>query len=167
VLATHAPTSLALLEDADATERAVLGAVRYQPNTAWLHTDTALMPRRRAVWSAWNTRAGAGFDGARPVCVTYWLNQLQALPFQTPVLVTLNPPAPPADGQVLGRFDYAHPVLDAATIAAQRQLHQLQGRSRIWFAGAWTGYGFHEDGLKSALRVAAAWGCAPSWAVPA
>ncbi|TFW16906.1 FAD-dependent oxidoreductase [Massilia arenosa] len=165
VLATHAPTSLALLDDADPAERAVLGAVRYQPNTAWLHTDPAWMPRRRAVWSAWNTRAGTGFDGARPVCLTYWLNQLQALPFETPVLVTLNPPVPPADGHVLGRFDYAHPVMDAATIEAQRQLPGLQGRRRLWFAGAWTGYGFHEDGLKSALRVAAAFGCAPDWTV--
>lgn len=165
VLATHAPTSLALLDDADPAERAALGAVRYQPNTAWLHTDTRLMPRRRAVWSAWNTRAGAGFDGARPVCVTYWLNQLQALPFQTPVLVTLNPPAPPDPAHVLGRFEYAHPVMDTATIEAQRQLSALQGRRRLWYAGAWTGYGFHEDGLKSALRVAAAFGCAPDWTV--
>ena len=164
VLATHAPTTLAMLADASENERAILGGVRYQPNTAWLHTDTQLMPRRRKVWSAWNYLAGAASAGQRPVCVSYWLNQLQALPFDTPVMVTLNPHVPPAAGTVQGKFDYAHPIMDQATIRSQQQLAQIQGKGGLWYAGAWTGYGFHEDGLKSALRVATAFDAAPAWA---
>lgn len=164
VLATHAPTTLAMLADASETERAILGGVRYQPNTAWLHTDTKLLPRRRKVWSAWNYLAGAASAGQRPVCVSYWLNQLQALPFDTPVMVTLNPHVPPASGTVIDKFDYAHPIMDQATIRSQQQLAQIQGNGGLWYAGAWTGYGFHEDGLKSALRVATAFDAAPAWA---
>jgi len=164
VFATHAPTTLALLADAGPGERAILGGVRYQPNVAYLHTDTGLMPRRRKVWSAWNYLSGAQHGGQRPVCVSYWLNQLQALPFKTPLMVTLNPHVPPAADRVLARFDYAHPIMDEATVRAQRQLPQLQGSGGVWYAGAWTGYGFHEDGLKSALRIAAAFDVAPAWA---
>lgn len=164
VLATHAPTSLSLLSDASETERAILGAVRYQPNSAYLHTDVSLMPRRRKVWSAWNYLSGAQCAGQRPVCVSYWLNQLQALPFATPVMVTLNPHVLPAAASTLAKFDYAHPIMDQATVRAQRQLAQIQGNGGLWYAGAWTGYGFHEDGLKSALRVAAAFDVAPAWA---
>ena len=97
--------------------------------------------------------------------MSYWLNQLQALPFETPVIVTLNPHTLPADSKLLAKFDYAHPVMDLATVRAQQQLAQIQGKGGVWFAGAWTGYGFHEDGLKSALRIAAAFDTAPLWSV--
>ena len=180
VLASHAPTSLRLLEDADMQERAALGAIRYQPNAAVLHTDPALLPRRRRVWSAWNYLSrhraqdkgrSVSRDAVRndeshrpPVCVSYLLNQLQSLPFQTPVVLTLNPVSEPASQSVLGRYHYDHPLLDLAATAAQRHIPALQGQRRTWFAGAWTGYGFHEDGLKSALRVAADFGVEPAWA---
>jgi uncharacterized protein len=165
VFACHAPTTLRLLADATADERAVLGAVRYQRNVALLHTDTALLPRRRRVWSAWNYLSRRhGEDEARPVCVSYLLNQLQPLPFRTPVVVTLNPPGVPAAHTQLGRYEYEHPLLDLAAVDAQQRLPDLQGQRRTWFAGAWTGYGFHEDGLKSALRVAQAFGVSPGWA---
>ncbi len=169
VLATHAPTSLRLLDDADYNERTTLGAVRYQPNVAILHTDPSLLPQRQRVWSAWNYLGGRQESGADethpvPVCVSYLVNQLQPLPFKTPVVVTLNPIAQPAPESVLGRFSYEHPLLDLAAVAAQRKLPALQGQRRTWFAGAWTGYGFHEDGLKSALRVAADFGALPAWA---
>jgi predicted NAD/FAD-binding protein len=164
VLATHAPTTLRLLEDADQDERGVLAAVRYQPNLAVLHTDTNLLPRRQRVWSAWNYLGSRGIDGMRPVCVSYLVNQLQPLPFRTPLVVTLNPVTQPAPGTELRRFVYDHPLFDLAAIDAQHRLPSLQGRRRTWFAGAWTGYGFHEDGLKSALRVAADFDASPSWA---
>lgn len=165
VLATHAPTSLRLLgNDADQDERSVLGAVRYQPNIALLHTDTNLLPRRRRVWSAWNYLGSRAHDGMRPVCVSYLVNQLQPLPFKTPLVVTLNPVAQLAPGTELRRFVYDHPLFDLAAIDAQHRLPSLQGRRRTWFAGAWTGYGFHEDGLKSALRVAADFSVSPAWA---
>lgn len=163
VFATHAPTTLALLADADREEREVLSAVRYQRNTAVLHSDPALLPKRSKVWSAWNYIGGAEVDGQRPVCVSYLLNRLQPLPFKQPVVVTLNPHREPASDAIAARFEYEHPLLDQSAIAAQRRLPRLQGRSRVWFAGAWSGYGFHEDGLKSALRVVQDFGLAPEW----
>ncbi len=164
VLASHAPTSLALLADAEPDEIRVLGAIRYQRNVALLHTDTALLPRRRRVWSAWNYLGAR--DTTRPVCVSYLINQLQPLPFDTPVIVTLNPVGEPAPERTLGRYQYEHPLLDLAAIDAQRHLPALQGRRRTWFAGAWTGYGFHEDGLKSALAVSVDFGVRPAWTRP-
>lgn len=163
VLACHAPTSLAIL-DASEDEREVLSRVRYQPNVAVLHTDTALLPRRRAVWSAWNYLAGPTADA--PMSVSYLLNVLQPLPFKRPVIVTLNPQTDPAEGLVLGRYEYEHPILDADAVEAQRRLGDIQGRARAWFCGAWTGYGFHEDGLASAIRIAADFGVAPPWSLP-
>ncbi|WP_434634059.1 NAD(P)/FAD-dependent oxidoreductase [Chromobacterium sp. CV08] len=163
VFATHAPQTLGMLADANELERRILSAVRYQANEAVLHTDAALLPRREAAWSAWNFLADEP-DDSRAVGVSYLLNQLQPLPVRTPVAVTLNPPRPPDPAKVLGRFRYEHPLLDAAAIAAQKALPSIQGSHGCWFAGAWTGYGFHEDGLKSALRVAQAFGLAPAWA---
>ncbi len=154
VLATHSDQSLALLQDASDAERRVLSAVAYQPNRAVLHTDARCLPARRNAWSAWNYES-TGASEAR-VCVHYLLNQLQPLPVKTPVIVSLNPIHEPDPATVLGEFDYAHPVFDSAAIAAQRELPALQGARNVWFAGAWTGYGFHEDGLKSGLSVAAA-----------
>jgi predicted NAD/FAD-binding protein len=106
----------------------------------------------------------AGGQGAeRPVAVSYLINQLQPLPFKTPVIVTLNPHQLPDPAKVLARFSYEHPVLDQAASLAQSELPGLQGQHRTWFCGAWTGFGFHEDGLKSALRVARAFGVTPPW----
>jgi uncharacterized protein len=163
VLACHSNQSLAMLGDADADERRILGAVRYQPNQAVLHTDESFLPRRRIAWSAWNFAAGAGRPDGRPVAVTYLLNRLQPLPFRRPVMVTLNPHRPPAPEHVLGNFDYAHPLMDGPAREAQRQLPLIQGRRNTWFAGAWTGYGFHEDGFNSALTVASALDARVSW----
>ncbi len=170
VLACHSDQALAMIEEPSAAERAVLGAVGYQPNVAWLHTDRALLPRRERVWAAWNylsdapgTTAPTG-HASRPVAVSYLINKLQPVPFKSPVVVTLNPPLPPRDDRVLARFDYAHPVFDQAAVAAQGRLPEIQGADRLWFAGAWAGYGFHEDGLKAGLAAAnglAAQVCAP------
>jgi predicted NAD/FAD-binding protein len=154
VLACHSDQSLRLLADADREERAVLSDVRYQPNRAVLHTDARLMPVARKAWSAWNYLSD-GTDAPR-VSVTYLLNRLQPLPFRTALFVSLNPVVEPARERVLGEFDYAHPIFDGRAIAAQRHLDAVQGRRGVWFAGAWTGHGFHEDGLKSGLAVAAA-----------
>ncbi|HPV22656.1 MAG TPA: hypothetical protein PLJ65_00645, partial [Casimicrobium sp.] len=92
-------------------------------------------------------------DDARPVALTYWMNQLQPLPFTTPLFETLNPPNAPASSSVLAEFEYAHPLLNRAAVAAQREIEGLQGQNRTWFAGAWLANGFHEDGLLSALNV--------------
>jgi predicted NAD/FAD-binding protein len=150
-----------MLLDPQPDERAILAAVPYQPNRAYLHTDLALMPRRRRAWAAWNYLSSGRFGapgqaaaGDPSVAVTYWLNRLQPLPFDRPVLVTLNPAEAPRDELTLGVFDYAHPVFDTGAIEAQRRIPAIQGQRNTWFAGAWTGFGFHEDGLRSGLDVA-------------
>ena len=157
VFATHSDETLALLTDASAAEREVLSAVAYQPNVAVLHTDASVLPRRRSAWAAWNYQGGAGAGPtAQPrVCLHYLLNKLQPLPFAQAVVVSLNPLHAIDPALTLGRFHYAHPVFDLAAIRAQSQLPALQGHKDAFFCGAWTGYGFHEDGLKSGLDVAA------------
>ena len=158
VLACHSDQSLTLLTDATTAEREVLGAVRYHANHAVLHTDTRMLPKRRLAWAAWNyARATDTGREQAAVCLHYLINLLQPLPWQQPVVVSLNPdPAHlPDEGQVLGRYDYSHPVFDSAAVAAQRRLPALQGLGGVWFCGAWTRYGFHEDGLVSALDVVA------------
>jgi predicted NAD/FAD-binding protein len=129
----------------------VLGAIRYQRNRAVLHTDASVMPRNRSAWAAWNYESGP--PGGGQVCLHYWLNQLQPLPWTQPVLVSLNPLRPIARNLIMGEYDYDHPVFDRDAIAAQAGVAQLQGQRRTWFCGAWTGYGFHEDGLKAGQRV--------------
>jgi predicted NAD/FAD-binding protein len=152
VLACHSDQALQLLgADATAEELRVLGAIRYQRNRAVLHTDAGLLPRRRAAWAAWNHECG---PGGREVCLHYLINRLQPLPWEQPVIVSLNAVREPRASTVLQRLDYEHPVFDLAAIAAQRRLPGLQGVRHTWFCGAWTGYGFHEDGLRSGLAVA-------------
>jgi predicted NAD/FAD-binding protein len=164
VLASHSDQALAVLaEGATAGERAVLGAIRYQSNRAVLHTDAALLPRRRSIWSAWNYSAGRETPDGRPVAVHYLINKLQPLPFSEPVIVSLNPHREPAPERVLGEFDYEHPVFDRHSGEAQAALGALQGAQRTWFCGAWTRYGFHEDGLDSALGVARDFGIEAPW----
>lgn len=172
VMACHSDQSLALLADPTPAETQVLGAIRYQRNRAVLHTDTSVLPKRRRAWAAWNyeratQRGGAGggagggaagsgeggADDQAAVCLHYLLNRLQPLPFSTPVLVSLNPVTEPRADSILGEFDYAHPVFDLPAIAAQQHLGALQGVASTWFCGAWTRYGFHEDGLVSGLAV--------------
>ncbi len=159
VMACHSDQALALLSDVNPDEAALLSAIRYQPNRAVLHLDASCLPRRRKAWSAWNyqsTGEEGGKCGTPQVCVHYLLNMLQPLPVSTPVIVSLNPIDAPDPSRVLASFDYAHPVFDADAVAAQARIARLQGNHHTWFAGAWLGYGFHEDGLKSGLAVAAA-----------
>lgn len=155
VLATHSDQALALLGGhATAQERQVLGAIHYQPNRAVLHTDTRVLPRNPSAWAAWNYEAAHSSQTDARVCLHYLINRLQPVPFQQPVVVSLNPVQPIADDQVLGSFDYAHPVFDLAAIRAQAEVPALQGRQHTYFAGAWMGYGFHEDGLKAGRAAA-------------
>lgn len=163
IMACHTDQSLQLLTDALPDERAVLSAIRYQPNVAWLHTDSALMPLRRRTWSAWNYYSKGPAREDNPVAVTYWLNRLQGLPFRTDVFVTLNPPEAPQPDKVIQRIDYAHPLLDGDAYVAQKQLPGIQGIGNVYFCGAWAGYGFHEDGLKSGMTVARLLGAKIPW----
>lgn len=156
VFACHSDQALALLgEDASPDERAVLGAIRYQPNEAVLHTDASVLPTRPLAWAAWNYEraAEAGREGAK-VCLHYLINRLQPLPWERPVVVSLNPARPIDERHVHRRISYAHPVFDRAAMQAQACLPQLQGQRDTWFCGAWGGYGFHEDGLRSGFEAA-------------
>ncbi|MEO5881199.1 MAG: FAD-dependent oxidoreductase [Caldimonas sp.] len=156
VLACHSDQALALLADPSEAERAVLDAIRYQPNRAVLHTDTRVLPRRRKAWAAWNyERSPHAAREQASVCLHYLINRLQPLPFARPVVVSLNPLSEPAAGSVHADIAYSHPVFDLAAGAAQARLPALQGVRNTWFCGAWTGHGFHEDGLVSGLAVAA------------
>ncbi|MBL8420683.1 MAG: FAD-dependent oxidoreductase [Dechloromonas sp.] len=164
VMACHSDQTLAILGfTASDAQREVLAAIRYQPNRAVLHTDRALLPRDERLWSAWNYAAGSGTPGEQPVAVSYLINRLQPLPFATPVVVTLNPAREPDPARVIAEFEYAHPIFDSPAIAAQQKLVDVQGEGGIWLAGAWGSYGFHEDGLKSALRVANGMGVHAPW----
>ncbi len=164
VMACHSDQALNILgKTAPVAQRALLSRIRYQPNRAVLHTDRKLLPRDARLWSAWNYFSGSGLPGEQPVGVSYLINRLQALPFDTPVVVTLNPVREPSADRIIAEFNYAHPVFDGPAIAAQKQLEGVQGEQGIWLAGAWSGYGFHEDGLKSALRVANGLGVMAPW----
>ena len=163
VIAAHADQALAMLANPTPSERRLLGAFRYGRNTAVLHSDTRLMPRRRAVWSSWNNMGHA--SSTSPPTVTYWMNRLQRIPGDEPFFVTLNPQGEPRD--VWRTETYDHPVFDTAAIAAQAQLWSLQGERKTWFCGAYFGAGFHEDGLQAGLAVAEALGgVRRPWSVP-
>ena len=154
VIATHTDQALRLLREPSAEERSLLGAIRYQDNHAVLHTDARVLPSNSKTWAAWNYERAANSEreSAR-VCLHYLLNRLQRIPFQQPVVVSLNPVQAIDPATIVGEYAYAHPVFDLAAIEAQKRLPLIQGQQRTWFAGAWTGYGFHEDGLKSGLNV--------------
>jgi predicted NAD/FAD-binding protein len=156
VLACHSDQALALLEDASDRERSVLGAIAYQANDVVLHTDGALLPRQRKAWAAWN--AFIARDPDAPCTVSYCMNLLQGIASQEPILVTLNRTDAIDPAKVLRRMRYHHPLHTHAAVAAQRRRAEIQGIDRTWFAGAYWGWGFHEDGMRSALEVAAGLG---------
>lgn len=152
VIAAHSDQALEILEDANPSERRVLGAFPYTENTAYLHTDEVLMPKRRKIWSSWNylttTKEGR-------VTLSYWMNRLQ--PFigtAQDYFVTLNPETPPDPAKTFKTITYHHPQYTLDALAGWDQIKTIQGVNRTWFCGAWCGYGFHEDGLSSGLAVA-------------
>src|SRR6202167_5019395 len=164
VIASHSDQALAMLSDADSRERAILGAIGYAPNTVYLHRDPGLMPNRRRAWAScnflrWRREGTAEND----VAVTYWMNQLQGIAHDKPLFVSLNPPFEPDPALTFGKYVCDHPRYNAAAFAAQKRLPDIQGRRHTWFCGAWTGYGFHEDGLQSGLAVAEALGATVPW----
>lgn len=157
IIATHSDQALAMLQQPSHAETQALSAITYQANTAVLHTDARVLPKRKAAWAAWNyerVQSDPNQPDTANVCLHYLINKLQPIPFEQPVVVSLNPTMPISPEHVLGKFDYAHPVFDLAAIKAQADIPNLQGQQNTYFCGAWTGYGFHEDGLKSGLAAA-------------
>lgn len=152
VFATHSDDTLRMLADPTASETATLGAVRYQPNRVVLHSDTSIMPKRRAVWSSWIYAEEAGKQ-ADQIDLTYWMNSLQPWLTGQDYMVTLNTTRPIRDELIWNEVTLRHPVYDTAAIAAQSQAAAMNGSNRTWFCGAWMKNGFHEDGLSSAVDV--------------
>lgn len=156
LVACHADQALGVIKAPTEAERRILGAFRYSSNKAVLHGDERLMPRRRAAWSAWNYLASS--DRSSGPSVTYWMNRLQHIDPSVPLFVTLNPIVEPRSDRVYSHFTYEHPLFDQEAINAQKQLWSLQGVANVWFAGAYFGAGFHEDGLQAGLAAAEAMG---------
>ena len=167
IIASHADQALRMLGDPSELERAVLGAFKFKDNTAVLHTDSTVLPRKRLAWAAWNFQSHALHDSALGkklypqggatfpnVCLHYYLNKLQPLPFNEPVIVTLNPISEIEPKKIAATYSYAHPIFDLESTASQQKMHLIQGRLNTWYAGAWMGYGFHEDGHKAGLSAA-------------
>ena len=164
VLACHSDQALALLADADAREAEILGAIPYQSNDVVLHTDATLLPRNRKAWAAWNAHVPRDPSGA--CTVSYCMNLLQGIDAPQPLVVTLNRTAAIDPSRILRRMAYSHPVYNHASVAAQARRHEIQGQRQTWFAGAYWGWGFHEDGIRSAVDVARGlgvhWDAAPA-----
>lgn len=175
VMAAHADQSMALISDASDAERDILGAFDFQPNIAVLHSDLSQMPKRRRLWASWNYRTSSGKVGAdiingseKPdnLSVTYWMNRLQNIRQDVPLFVTLNPIDAIAEDKCHATFSYDHPVFDQKAINAQKDLPSIQGQNGLYFCGAWTGYGFHEDGMASAVKIARAMQIDIPWQSP-
>ncbi len=164
VMATHADASLRILgETATPAERDIVGSFRYATNRAVVHSDPRLMPRRRKAWASWNAIGSVLPDAETPVTVTYWMNRLQALPESRQVFISLNPSMEPDPARVIDDVLFQHPQFDASSARGQANLGVIQGDNRTWFAGAYCGYGFHEDGLQAGLTVAAQLGSPAPW----
>lgn len=167
VCATHSDQALALLGDADAVERTVLGGIPYNRSRCVLHTDESFLPRRRAAWACWNYLHRNDDIHDQPISGSYWMNRLQGIDGPVNYIVTLNPAREIAAGKVLKDLVYHHPHYTPASVMTHARLPDIQNRRGVWFAGAWTQYGFHEDGLVSGLRAVRGIdaGCLPAWAV--
>jgi len=151
ILACHANESLALLSEPSDTEQKVLSEFHYVTNTAFLHTDEELMPKNKSAWSSWNSISKKDLTNT---CVTYWLNQLQNLKTSQNYFLTLNPIQNIEQDKIIKRVIFTHPYFNLKNTLLQKDLKNLQGINRTWYCGSYFGYGFHEDGLKSALEVA-------------
>ena len=152
ILACHADQSSEILIENFSEEANLLKDFKYQKNTSILHSDINFMPKRKSVWSSWNYITETGNSGN--LSITYWMNELQGINSPKPILLSLNPKILPNPDLIYGQYSYSHPILDNNAINIQKKLSSVQGKNNLWFCGAWTGFGFHEDGVKSAVEIA-------------
>ena len=152
ILACHADQSSEILIENFSEEANLLKDFKYQKNTSILHSDVNFMPKRKSVWSSWNYITETGNSGN--LSITYWMNELQGINSSKPILLSLNPKILPNPDLIYGQYSYSHPILDNNAINIQKKLSSIQGKNNLWFCGAWTGFGFHEDGVKSAVEIA-------------
>ena len=152
ILACHADQSFNLVKENFIDQANLLQNFKYQKNISILHSDINYMPKRKSVWSSWNYITET--DSSGNLSVTYWMNELQKIKSNLPILLSLNPKKLPNPKLIYGQYSYSHPVFDSNAFQVQNNLSNLQGKNKIWFCGAWTGFGFHEDGIKSAAEIA-------------
>lgn len=163
ILACHADQALLMIDNPSAQERRILSAFRYQPNRAVLHSDVSFMPKSKKAWASWVYLSEKKHDKNSGISLSYWMNNLQPLATQKPIVVTLNPSREPASELVYDDYWFEHPLFDEAAIRAQDEISQIQGKNRVWFCGAYQRYGFHEDGLGSAVSMVQAMGIEKTW----
>ena len=163
IFACHSDQILPILETPTEYEKSIIGAIKYQANNMILHTDTSFMQQRRNAWSSWVYLSEAKKDNSPVVSLSYWMNNLQPLKTEKPIIVTLNPGREPNPDLIYDRYLFHHPVFDNEAVKAQEKLHLIQGKDRIWYCGAWQRYGFHEDGLLSAVNIASMMGVDIPW----
>lgn len=163
IFATHSDTCLKIIKDLTEAEIEILGNLKYQSNIAYLHTDESLLPESQKVWSAWNYISETDQLSNRAVGVSYLINKLQPLPFKQQIIVTLNPSHLPEAGKTIKIINYDHPIFDQAAIDSQKKIHLIQDSKHTFFAGAYCGFGFHEDGIKAGVEVAKLLGAKIPW----
>jgi len=156
VFACHSDQALKLLSQPSHLEKKILGSIHYQENLMVLHSDVSFMPRRKSAWSSWVYLSKEKQDRSHNMCLSYWMNNLQPLGTNIPIIVTLNPQEMPKSVLTYDQTILEHPVFDTAAIKAQERLEEIQGKDRIWYCGAWQKFGFHEDGLASAVKMVSA-----------
>lgn len=163
IFACHSDQTLKLLNDPTESEQKIIGSVKYQDNEMILHTDQSFMQRRKKAWSSWAYLSEELRDTSSTVSLSYWMNNLQPLETETPIIVTLNPGREPDPKLIYDRYTFEHPVFDSSAVQAQKDIESIQGENNTYFCGAWLRYGFHEDGLLSAVKVAKHFGIKPPW----
>lgn len=163
VFACHADQVLAMMHNPTADEVRILGKFSYQPNRMVLHSDVSFMPKHKRAWASWVYLSDTKTDDKPNVSLSYWMNNLQPLATSIPIIVTLNPGREPAKELIHDEASFEHPIFDEAAIRAQADIHTIQGRDRLWFCGAYQRYGFHEDGLGSAVTMTKQMGIEPIW----
>lgn len=163
VFACHSDQALRLLDNPTDNEKQILGNIHYQPNTVYVHHDISFMPKRKKAWSSWVYLSENRSQANKQLCLTYWMNNLQPINSASPVLVTLNPLNPPHPNLTYDIHEFDHPKFDQSAINAQKRMNEIQGTDKIWYCGAWQRYGFHEDGLLSAVNAAKKMGITPPW----
>ena len=163
IFACHTDEILDLLQDPTDAERDILNSIRYQANDVVLHSDTNFMPKCRKAWSSWNYLSEEKENQKSTVSLSYWMNNLQPLKTEKPIIVTLNPSHMPESDTIYDKCQLSHPVFNQSALEAQQKLSKIQGKLNTWYCGAWTRYGFHEDGLLSAVKIAEAMGVEAPW----
>ena len=154
IFACHSDQALKLIDSPNDQEQQILGNIRYHANHVITHSDINLMPKCRTLWASWVYLSNQRYDNEPAVSLSYWMNSLQPLDTDKPIIVTLNPSHRPDPSLTYDEHIFMHPMFDGNAITAQQRINDIQGKDKLWFCGAWQGYGFHEDGLKSAVRIA-------------